>query len=173
MRIIVILVLTTVLNMFHSAHPSGTSPTPYFIAMEYKGISNCILKIYVTDSLIMGAKVNGYIVSQPYIGIGTTVPVKQMHNPEAYVKKNLDVYDSLLTDQSVFLKKDKYNFIVRRSAIKRIWHDPSHKWGMGYYPDTGKIYLESEVTPKNKKEVREFILVGDQDAKKLIELLSR
>ena|ERR1700676_3773386 len=173
MRTIFILALTTVLKMIPSAHPLQAPPTPYFIAMEYKGLSNCILKIYVTDSLIMGAKVNGYIVCQPYMGIGTTVPMKNMYNPEAYVKKKMDIYDSLLTDESAFLKKDKYNFIVRRSAIKQIWHDPSHKWGMGYYPDTGKIYLESDVTAENKKEVRELILVGDQNAKSIIELLSK
>jgi hypothetical protein len=173
MRTIVILAFTTVLNMFHSARPTETSSTTYFIAMEYKGISNCILKIYITDSLIMGAKVNGYIVCQPYLGIGTTVSMKHMYNPEAYVKKKLDTYDSLLSDESAFLKKDKYNFIVRRSAIKQIWHDPSHKWGMGYYPDNGKIYLESDVTPENKKEIRELILVGDQNANKILEMLNK
>ena len=173
MKTAFILTLTTILKMMSSVNSSQTPSKTYFIAMEYKGISNCILKIYVTDSLIMGAKVNGYIVSQPYLGIGTTVPIKRMHDPEAYVKMKLDTYDSLLTDQSVFLKRDKYNFIVRRSAIKRIWHDPSHKWGMGYYPDTGKIYLESDVTPENKKGVRELILVGDQNVNEILEMLNK
>ena len=131
------------------------------------------MKIYVTDSLIMGAKVNGYIVCAPYLGIGTTVPMKQMHQPEAYVKQKLDTYDSLLTDESAFLKRDKYNFIVRRSAVTRIWHDPSHKWGMGYYPDSGKIYLESPATTENKEKVRELILVGSQDANAILEMLSK
>ena len=81
--------------------PAHVSPTPYFIAMEYKGLSNCIMKIYVTDSLIMGAKVNGYITCY----IGNTVPMKYVREPEAYVKKKLDSYDELLTDESAFLKK--------------------------------------------------------------------
>lgn len=173
MKTTFILALISIFKMIPSVHLMQVSSTPYFIAMEYKGLSNCIMKIYVTDSLIMGAKVNGYIACAPNLGIGTTVPMKQMHQPEAYVKKKLDTYDSLLTDESAFLKRDKYNFIVRRSAVAKIWHDRSHKWGMGYYPDTGKIYLESTVTPENKEKVRELILVGSQNANAILEILNK
>lgn len=172
MKTILILTFATVLKMIPSAHVSREQPTPYFIAMEYKGLSNCIMKIYVTDSLIMGAKVNGYISCQPNLGIGTSISFKHLREPEAYVKKKLDDYDSLLTDEVAFLKRDKYNFIVRRSDIKKIWHDPTHKWGMGYYPDTGKIYIESSITPENKELVRELILIGDQHPRQLLTLLN-
>ena len=155
--------------MMPSASPKLSPPTPYFIAMEYKGLSNCIMKIYVTDSLIMGAKVNGYVTCY----IGNTVPMKHLREPEAYVKEKLDSYDSLLTDESAFLKRDKYNFIIRRSDVLKIWHDPSHKWGMGYYPDSGKIYLESKITSENKNPVRELILVGSQNASDLLEMLNK
>ncbi len=130
-------------------------------------------KVYVTDSLIMGAKVNGYIACGPSFGLGTSVPVKFMHDPEGYIKKKFDTYDSLLTDEAAFLKRDKFNFIVRRSDVKKIWHDPSHKWGMGYYPDTGKIYVESAINSENKKAVRELILVGDQDPAGILKLMDR
>ena len=153
--------------MISSPVQTHDSSTPYFIAMEYKGLSNCIMKIYITDSLIMGAKVNGYISCY----IGNTVPMKHVREPEAYVKKKLDSYDELLTDESAFLKRDKYNFIIRRSDVIKIWHDPTHKWGMGYYPDTGKIYLESPKTSRNQIAVRELILVGNQDAHGLLEML--
>jgi hypothetical protein len=171
MRTIVILALTTVFKMIPHQQSVQPPAIPYFIAMEYKGLSNCIYKVYVTDSLIMGAKVNGYIACAPNFGIGTTVPMKHMREPEAYVKKKLDSYDSLLTDELAFLNRDRYNFIVRRSAVKKIWHDPSHKWGMGYYPDTGKIYLESLVTAENRTPVRELILVGIQKPDSILELL--
>ena len=173
MKTTFILALISIFKMFPSARPMQISPTPYFIAMEYKGLSNCIMKIYITDSLIMGAKENCYITCAPNLGIGTTVSMKHMHEPEAYVKKKLDTYDSLLTDEPAFLKKDKYNFIVRRSAVTKIWHDRSHKWGMGYYPDTGKIYLESPETPENKEKVRELILVGAQNANEILEMLNK
>ena len=168
MKTILILTFTAVLKMIPSPVQTHGSPTPYFIAMEYKGLSNCIMKIYITDSLIMGAKVNGYISCY----IGNTVPMKHVREPEAYVKKKLDSYDELLTDESAFLKRDKYNFIIRRSDVIKIWHDPTHKWGMGYYPDTGKIYLESPKTSGNQIAVRELILVGNQDARGLLEMLN-
>ena len=154
--------------MIPSPFQKHVSTTPYFIAMEYKGLLNCTMKIYITDSLIMGAKVNGYITCY----IGNTVSMKHVWEPEAYVKKKLDSYDELLKDESAFLKRDNYNFIIRRSDITKIWHDPTHKWGMGYYPDTGKIYLESKKTSSNHKALREFILVGNQDARAILEMLN-
>jgi hypothetical protein len=172
MKTKLILTLATVLKMFLPVDDLHAQPTPYFIAMEYKGLSNCIMKIFITDSLIMGAKVNGYISCQPNFGIGTSISFKHLREPEAYVKKKLDDYDSLLSNQTVFLKRDKYNFIVRRSDVKKIWYDPYHKWGMGYYPDTGKIYIESSITPENKELVRELILIGEQHPRQLLALLN-
>ncbi|MDP9041055.1 MAG: hypothetical protein M3N30_03675 [Bacteroidota bacterium] len=173
MRTIFILIFSAILKMISFDQVAQPPPTPHFIAMEYKGLSNCIMKIYITDSLIMGAKVNGYIACAPNFGIGTTVPLKHIREPEAYIKKKLDAYDSLLTDESAFLKKDRYNFIIRRSDVKKIWHDPTHKWGMGYYPDTGKICLESSLTSENKETVRELILVGNQNARSVLEMLNK
>ncbi len=66
-------------------HYAATGKPAYFIAMEYKGLSNCIYKVYVADSLIFGAKVNGYITVQPSYGMGKFVPKEKMHDPDAYV----------------------------------------------------------------------------------------
>jgi hypothetical protein len=136
---------------------------PRFIAMEYKGMSNCIYKVYVTDSLIFGAKVNGYITVQPNYGIGRSIPKERMHDPESYVDKTMDKYDTLLSDHSAFLKEDKDNFIIQKSDIKRVYHNPKQKGGMGYYPHVGRIEIETIKTPENRRGDRELILVGDQD----------
>jgi hypothetical protein len=157
-------------------HPTKTltAKPPYFIAMEYKGMLNCIYKIYITDSLVMGAKVNGYITVQPNFGLGTSISFKHMHEPEAYVNKKKDEkYDDLLNDPDAFLKTDKQNFIIRISDIKRVYHDPTPKWGMGYYPHTGKIMVEALKTTGNPKADREFILVGDQDPGKVLALFQK
>jgi hypothetical protein len=143
---------------------------PHFIAMEYKGMSNCIYKVYVTDSLIFAAKVNGYITVQPNFGMGTSIPKDKMYDPEAYVDRKMDRYDDLLTDHTAFLKADKENFIIQRTDIKRVYHDPSKKWGMGYYPHMGKVEIEAPKTPMNRKGDREFILVGDQDTARVMGL---
>ncbi|HEY2349402.1 MAG TPA: hypothetical protein VGH64_10310 [Puia sp.] len=147
---------------------------PFFIAMEYKGMLNCIYKIYITDSLVLGAKVNGYITVQPNFGLGTSIPFKVMHDPEAYVNKKKDEkYENLLNDPDAFLKTDKQNFIIRISDIKQVYHDPTPKWGMGYYPHTGKIMVEASKTTQNAKAEREFILVGDQNPSKVLALFQK
>jgi hypothetical protein len=129
---------------------------PHFIAMEYKGMSNCIYKVYVSDSLIFGAKVNGYITVQPNYGIGRSVPKERMHDPESYVDQTMDKYDALLLDHSAFLKGDKDNFIIRKSDIKRVYHNPKKKGGMGYYPHAGRIEIETIKTPENRRGDREI-----------------
>jgi hypothetical protein len=136
---------------------------PHCIAMEYKGMSNCIYKVYVSDSLIFGAKVNGYITVQPNYGIGRSIPKERMHDPESYVDQTMDKYDALLSDHSAFLSEDKNNFIIRKSDIKRVYHNPKKKSGMGYYPHAGRIEIETIKTSENRKGDRELILVGDQN----------
>jgi hypothetical protein len=144
----------------------------YFIAMEYKGMSNCIYKVYVSDSLILGARVNGYITVQGNFGIGTSIPKEKMYFPDAYVDKTMDnKYKNLLSDNNAFLKADKDNFIIRRTDIKKVYHNPKKKWGMGYYPHAGRIEIETIRTPENHKGDRELILVGDQDPNRVLQLL--
>ena len=143
---------------------------PHFIAMEYKGMSNCIYKVYVSDSLIFGAKVNGYITVQPNYGIGRSIPKERMHDPESYVDQTMDKYDALLSDHSAFLKGDKDNFIIQKSDIKRVYHNPKQKGGMGYYPHAGRIEIETIKTPENRRGDRELILVGDQDPDLILSL---
>lgn len=165
--------LLSLLLFFPLSHRQIPTPPPpaHFIAMEYKGMSNCIYKVYVTDSLIFGAKVNGYITVQPTYGMGKFVPKEKMHNPEAYVDSAMDKYDTLLSDQVAFLKGDKDNFIIRRSDIKQVTHNPKKKFGMGYYPHAGRIEIESIKTSANRKGDRELILVGDQNPDQLLSLL--
>ena len=156
-------ILFLIFSSIRQPHSVLLETPPHFIAMEYKGMSNCIYKVYVTDSLIFGAKVNGYITVQPNYGIGRSVPKERMHDPESYVDKTMDKYDALLSNRSAFLSEDKDNFIIQKSDIKRLYHDPRKKWGMGYYPHAGRIEIETNKTPENRKGDRDLILVGDQN----------
>ena len=152
--------------------PQAIPPTapPHFIAMEYKGMSNCIYKVYVTDSLIYAAKVNGEITVKANYGIGNSIPPEKMHDPESYVSKKMDKYDDLLSDHAAFLKADRENFIIRKSDIKRVYHNPKKKFGMGYYPHEGRIEIETIKTPENRKSDRELILIGDQNPDEILRL---
>ena len=169
MRVLVPFLLSL---LFPVKHFPGDRPA-YFIAMEYKGLSNCIYKVYITDSLIMGAKVNGYISEEPTMGIGKAIPKSRMHNPEAYVDQKMDAkYENSFADKDRFLAIDKDNFIIRTTDIKKIYHNAKPKWGMGYYPYTGRVMIETIKTPENRKAERELILVGDQWPPDILKLLN-
>jgi len=143
----------------------------YFVSMEYKGMSNCIYKVYVNDSLILGAKVNGYITTEGSFGIGKSIPKEVMHSPEAYVDSAMDVkYKNLLLDNNSFLHADKDNFIIRKIDITKVYLNPKKKFGMGYYPQSGRIEIETGKTTGNRKGNRELILVGDQDPNVVLSL---
>ena len=169
MKLILLLIL---FDLTGRPHDLPKVKPAHFIAMEYKGMSNCIYKVYVTDSLILGAKVNGYITVQPNYGIGKSIPKDRMHDPEAYVDQTMDKYDPVLSDHAAFLSMDKENFILRKTDIRGIYHNPKKKWGMGYYPHAGRIEIETIKTPENRKGDRELILVGDQDPDQVLLLLT-
>jgi hypothetical protein len=155
-----------------TTHYRGDRPA-YFVAMEYKGLSNCIYKVYIIDSLILGAKVNGYISEEPTMGIGKAIPKKRMHNPEAYVDQAMDAkYENSFADKVKFLAIDKDNFIIRTTDIKKIYLNVKPKWGMGYYPYTGRVIIETTKTPENRKAERELILIGDQWPPDILKLLN-
>jgi hypothetical protein len=142
----------------------------YFIAMQYIGLSNCILKVFVTDTTIMLAKVNGYITISPSFGLGTAVPKNVMHDPEAYVNKKMDskFTPDLLANRQQFLKNSRLNYIIAKKDIRSIYHNPEKKWGMAYYPHNGRIMI---VYKKSSLIPTELILVGDQNADDVLRLL--
>lgn len=160
------------LLFFLNQHPADTAAkSGRFIAMEYKGMSNCIYEITINDSLIMGAKVNGYITVQPNFGIGTSVPRDVMHNPEAYVnKKKAAKYMDKNMGNDQFISTDGQNFIIRRKDVKSVFINTTPKWGMGYYPQSGRIMIESPETAYNKTTTRDLILVGDQNAEEVLKM---
>ena len=165
--IILFLLVSTATRPFHTM----VNEPNYFVSMEYKGMSNCIYKIYVNDSLILGAKVNGYITTEGSFGMGKSIPKEVMHSPEAYVNSAMDVkYKNLLLDNNSFLNADKDNFIIRKIDITKVYLNPKKKFGMGYYPQSGRIEIETGKTTENRKGNRELILVGDQDPKVILAL---
>lgn len=160
------------LLFFLNQHPADTTDkSRRFIAMEYKGMSNCIYEVTINDSLIMGAKVNGYITIQPNFGIGTSIPRKVMHNPEAYIsKKKAAKYVDKNMSNDAFISADGQNFIIRRKDVKNVFINTTAKWGMGYYPQSGRIMIESPETPYNDTVTRDLILIGDQNAEQVLEM---
>lgn len=158
-----------------------------FIAMEYVGgISNRILKVWVTDSLIFAAKVKGptsestnipSLVNTLLSETGMAIDPSDRSNPEAYVnqdkaKKYIDVDFNKITPDE-FLKISSNGFVIARKDIIKFYHNPKKKWGMGRYPHNGRLFIESKKSRHNSKEEREFILIGDQDEIPILDCLNK
>lgn len=147
----------------------------HFIAMQYYGlILNRTFLVLITDEAIIGFKVNGLVSIESKGGSGISGLITKkivdtmtiggnLMNPYSYIKhKYLNKLHGLeLSDENI-LKQNNSNFVIKKSDIKAAYYDLTKKWGMGYYPHDGKVYIELE---KGKK--REFIILGSQSGQKI------
>lgn len=139
----------------------------YFVAMEYYALMlNRTLLILLTETHLIGIVANGLVSvrssADPLTAIitGDLSIGGDLDNPLSYLNekylnraKNLD----LLGDD--LLKINRANFRIRFDEISSVTYDPRKKWGMGYYPHDGKVY----VLMHGKK--REFIVLGIQSGR--------
>jgi hypothetical protein len=143
-----------------------------FIAMEYRGMSNLIYKVYIMKDRLVGVKVNGYISVQNSMSIGYVVPKHLLNDPNAYASEEFEYkYRSVNLGDDTVLSMDDENFILLKSQIKSIEHSKKKKFGIGYYPYSGRIIIETEITPATKRKERDLILVGNQDWEKILRQL--
>jgi len=144
----------------------------HFVAMQYYGlILNRTYLVLITNNHLVGIVANGLVSvqkSDPLASIitGLISIDGDLNNPLSYLKdkylKRVEHLNLLVDD----LKKvNSANFKINIKDILSVAFDPSKKWGMGYYPHDGKVY----VTTKDKK--REFIILGSQSGKKILELI--
>jgi hypothetical protein len=131
----------------------------YFIAMEYYfGILNRTFLILLTDSFLLGLKVNGVV--------GTGLP-GDLNDRFSYTN---DSYVDAFLDEDIYgasiLSVNKANFKINKTDIIEVNYDPRKKWGMGPYPHDGKIYIKT-----NDEKTREFIILGDQSGDEIKNLI--
>jgi len=146
----------------------------YFIAMQYFGlILNRTFLVLLTKDQLIGLKVNGLVSVESGGSIlakelANTMTVKgDLQNPYSYVKsKYLDKLQDLELAKEGILQHDKSNFIIRRADIINAYFDPKKKWGMGYYPHDGKVYVAT-----NDGKKKEFIILGNQSGHKVASLI--
>lgn len=146
----------------------------HFVAMQYYGlILNRTFLVLLTKDLIIGIKANGLISVEAEGNALAAELLKNMvvsgnlENPYSYIRPQYieKVKDCDLFDKSI-LKQNKANFILPRTEVKNAYYDARKKWGMGYYPHDGKVYLE---TMDGKK--REFIILGNQSGQKIANMI--
>lgn len=142
----------------------------HFVAMEYYMLllNRTYLILLLNDKLI-GLLGNG-IISVEAKGdiltkkIANSLSVKgDLRNPHSYLKEKYirNIENVNLLDGSI-LRKSTANFIIERKNITDAWYDPSKKWGMGYYPHDGKVYIKTKPS-----KTREFIILGSQSGEKI------
>jgi len=143
-----------------------------FVAMEYRGMSNLIYRVYITPDRLIGIRVNGYISVKNGFGIGYVVADNELNDPEAYVNRRTEAnYHGIDIQSDTILQLDSQNFIIRKGEIKRLYHTDKKKFGMGYYPYSGRIILQCIKTTQSKRPNRDFVLVGKQNWEDLLKLM--
>ncbi len=142
----------------------------HFVAMEYYNlIMNRTFLVLILEDFLIGLKVNGLISVEGGGDPLTRSITKNMaiqddlQNPYSYMKssylrkiENLNIYGESI------LETEKPNFRINRNEIKNVTYDKRKKWGMGYYPHDGKVYVKT----KNGKK-KEFIILGSQSGKEI------
>lgn len=146
----------------------------HFVAMEYYGlILNRTFLVIKTEDRLIGLQANGLISVEAGDFI-TQQAVRQMvvrgdlSNPYSYLKNS---YLEKYTDEDLYseqiLSLYSANFSISLKDIRETYHDPKKKWGMGYYPHDGKVYVKY-----NTNKTKEFIILGDQSGKKIANLIN-
>lgn len=142
----------------------------HFIAMEYYNlIMNRTFLILIVEEYLIGLKVNG-LISVEGAGDRLTRSITKnmaiqddLQNPYSYIKSSyLQKIENLNIYEEDILKSEKPNFRINRNEIISVAFDKSKKWGMGYYPHDGRVYVKT--TDGSKKE---FIILGSQSGTKI------
>lgn len=150
--------------------------TNHFVAMEYYLLMlNRTFLLVIYGDFLFGIKVNGLISIEAGADpiarkLSQAMAVRgDLENPSSYIKaKYLKLIEDIDLTSSDFFRVDKSNFRIKLSDIKEATYDPKKKWGMGYYPHDGKVYV---TTKDNKK--REFIILGIQSGEEISSSIKR
>jgi hypothetical protein len=131
----------------------------WFAAMEYYAlILNRTYKVFLTDQMLVGAKVRGLVISPP------VVP-PQMFDQEFWVRTQAaQRYGSVDVISAEFLQIHSANFQIRWNEIAQTEYRSGKKWGMGNVPHSGRLILQLRSGRR-----RELILLGNQNGNALKE----
>jgi hypothetical protein len=146
----------------------GLREENHFVAMEYyRLIMNRTFLVLLTPEYLVGLKVNGWVNVEGRIDPATLLITRalsvrgDLSDPYAYIKgKYLEKLLGVDLRGEAILARDRANFRMGRTDIVEVRHDPRKKWGMGYYPHDGKVYV---LTRDHRQ--REFIILGNQSGR--------
>lgn len=142
----------------------------HFIAMEYYNlIFNRTFLVLIVENYLIGLQVRGIVSvdvrdkqSIEHLILEKMVVTGDLENPYSYISdKYLLEINALNILGEEILNVKKANFKIHLSEIESVTYNSKRKWGMGYYPHDGKVYVKT----KNKK--KEFIILGNQSGKEI------
>ena len=148
------------------------TPDNHFVAMEYYSlILNRTFLILLTDKELIGIKVHGPIGVESSDAIVNLLPLAidgDLQNPYSYIStRYVDRIKDTDLNSNDFLKVNDSNFRINKSDIIDTEYDKKKKWGMGYYPHDGKVYVKTRDYKR-----REFIILGSQSGQEIKNRLS-
>ncbi len=131
-----------------------------FVAMEYYAlILNRTYLITIRDGALCGVVCRGLTSTE-----GDDDPLTKITTGKLAVHGDLNDPKSYVNAERI-KQHDSANFLIPFSDISMVTYDPRKKWGMGYYPHDGRVFVESD----GKK--REFIILGNQSGNEIAERL--
>lgn len=133
-----------------------------FVAMEYYAlILNRTYLISIKDGALCGVICRGLTSVE-----GAPDPLTMIVTAKLAVHGNLNDPKSYV-DAKRMKRPSGANFSIPLSQISMVKYDPRKKWGMGYYPHDGRVFVEAAGGK------REFIILGNQSGKEIAEHLTR
>lgn len=146
----------------------------HFIVMQYYGlIFNRTYLVLIAQDHLIGIVANGLVSVKgggDYLSrqITTRLAIDgDINNPFSYLnEKYLEKASGLHLLNDDLTENNRSNFRYKYNEIVSVDYDPRKKWGMGYYPHDGKVYV------KTSDEMYEFIVLGDQSGLAIAELIN-
>lgn len=144
--------------------PSGSIQAG-FIAMEYwLVLLNRMYLVTVVDGKLCGAKIRGTSFSPK-----TPQANKPWYDLKFYLTEDVvNRYRGIDPGSTDFKPINRANFQAALNDLKSAEFDTREKFGMGYVPHTGRLYIEW-----NGGKKREFMLLGDQNGKEIAAQLNQ
>jgi len=136
-----------------------------FIAMEYwMLLLNRIYLVTAVEGFLCGAKIRGTTFSPK-----TPQENKPWFDLKFYLTQEVvDRYRGVEPGSDKFMSLNRANFRLALSDLQGAEFDPRKKFGMGYVPHTGRLYVL-----RNRLQKREFMLLGDQDGNAVADQLNQ
>jgi hypothetical protein len=136
-----------------------------FVAMQYyRLIVNRTYIVVLTKSSLLGIVANGVVSAKGPDAMANymlrnLIVEGDLNDPSSYVKsKHSDKVRNLHLESDEILMQNRANFRLKYQDIKEVRYDPTKKWGMGYYPHDGKVYVDTA-----EGKTLEFIILGNQN----------